>query len=51
MFFIKWIFYIIMALFCLGCDKYFRESAENKDLHNQIKYGIYLIIGIIVLMN
>lgn len=51
MVFIKLIFFIIMDSFCLVSDKQLREATENKDLHNQIKYGIYLIIGIIVLLN
>lgn len=43
---------IIFAILCislLDINKKFYKATENKDLHNQIKYGVYLIIGIITI--
>lgn len=47
----KFICAVLLTLLCFRSDKELRKATENKDLHKQIKYGVYLIIGIITLLN
>lgn len=41
---------IFLAGLCLISDKELKKATVEKDLHNQIKYGVYLIIGIMALL-
>lgn len=47
----KLVCFVILAILCLHADKELQKATENKDLHKQIKYGVYLIIGIIVMLD
>lgn len=45
----KIIYYVFLAILCLRFDKQFWKASEQKDLNDQIKYGIYLMIGMMAL--
>ncbi len=47
----KFICAVVFSMLCISADKEFRKATVSKDLHNQIKWGIYLIVGIIALIN
>ncbi len=48
---LKFIFAVVFAILCILADKELRKATASKDLHNQIRWGVYLIIGIIALLN